>query len=187
MPDAYNQTYFTASFSKKMDDVTLHASPTIFTQKSQGDELNGSLDTYQYGLNAGVTAFGFDLTGFYAKTGDDNIIDPWGYRKIVVQQVKNAARADEDTYAVRLAYDFSAVGVKGLKAYAFYASYDTPESGENASNDQTETDFNIQYAFTGALDGFAVRARHAIIDVEDGNDITDTRFIVTYSFSFPGK
>jgi len=187
MPDAYDQMYFTASFSKKVNDMILHASPTFFTQKSQGDELDGPLDTYQYGFNAGVSAFGFDLTGFYAKTGDDNIIDPWGYRKIVIQQVKNAARADEDTFAARLAYDFSTVGVKGLSAYVFYADYDTPESGANASDDQTETDLNIQYAFSGALDGFTARVRHAMVDVESGNDITDTRFILTYKFSFSGK
>ena len=110
----------------KMDDLVLHASPTYFLQKSQVDEEVGVLDTYQYGLNAGVGAFGFDLTAFYAKTGDDTIYDPWGYGKIIVQQILTSGgapsgdRSDEDAYAVTLVYDFAALGVKGLSAYVFY-------------------------------------------------------------------
>ncbi len=182
MDDGYNQTYFKLPLSKKLDNVVLHAAPTFFSQDSQGDELEGELDTYQYGLNLGISAYGFDLTGFYAKTGDDGIIDRWGYGKVIVQQVLNSARADEDAYALRLAYDFSAAGVKGLKAYAFYTDYDTPESGANASPDMDETDLNIQYAFSGSLEGLFVRARHAIINVDEGDDYTDTRFIVMYRF-----
>lgn len=183
MADSFNQTYFKADFSKKVNDYVLHASPTVFTQKSQGDELDGELDTYQYGFNAGVGVFGFDLTGFYAKTGDDSIRDPWGYGKIIIQQVVNSGdsmsgdRSDEDAYAARLAYDFSAAGIKGLKAYALYARYDAPASIIN------ETDFSVQYAFSGDLAGLSLRARFALVDKDNGQeDLNDTRFYVTYRF-----
>ncbi|WP_029916152.1 OprD family outer membrane porin [Pelobacter seleniigenes] len=188
MPDSFNQTYFKVDFSKKMADYVLHAAPTFFTQKSQGDELDGELDTYQYGFNAGVSAFGFDLTGFYAKTGDDSIRDPWGYGKIIIQQVVNSGdslsgdRSDEDAYALRLSYDFSKVGVKGLDAYVFYALYDAPASTIN------ETDFSVQYAFSGALEGLSARARYAIVDKDSGQeDLDDIRLYLTYKFAFDGK
>lgn len=182
MSDALKQTYFKADFSKKVNDFVLHAAPTVITQKSQGDQFYGELDTYQYGFNAGVGAFGFDLTGFYAKTGDDPLLDRWGYGKIIIQQVRNSGdelagdRSDEDAYAVRLSYDFGAAGVKGLNAYVFYANYDAPAETIN------ETDFSIQYNFSGSLKGLGLRARHAIVDADDSEDINDTRFYVTYKF-----
>lgn len=182
MPDGLNQSYLKADFSKKVNDFVLHAAPTLITQKSQGDELYGELDTYQYGLSAGIGAFGFDLTGFYAKTGDDPLLDRWGYGKIIIQQVRNSGdelagdRGDEDAYAARLSYDFSGVGAKGLKAYVFYANYDAP------ADTIDETDFSIQYNFSGALEGLGLRARHAIVEADNGTDLTDTRFYVTYKF-----
>jgi len=188
MPDSFNQSYFKADFSKKVNEFVLHASPTVFTQKSQGDELDGELDTYQYGLNAGVSAFGFDLTGFYSKTGDDSIRDDWGYGKVIIQQVVNSGdslsgdRSDEDAYAARLAYDFANAGVKGLNAYVFYANYDAPQSTIN------ETDFSVQYAFSGALDGLSARARYAVVDFDSGReDYDDIRLYLTYKFAFQGK
>jgi len=179
MPDVFNQTYFSAAFSKKIDNVVLHASPTFFTQDSQGDDLAGDLDTYQYGMNLGVSAYGFDLTGFYSKTGDDGIVDPWGYGKIIIQQVYNSGIfADQDAWAARLSYDFAQAGIKGLGAYVFYADYDSP----GTTFDMEETDLSIQYAFSGALEGFSVRARHAIIDKESGEDFTDSRFYLMFNF-----
>lgn len=188
MKDSFRQTFFKVDFSKKINDFVLHAAPTFFTQKSQGDELDGELDTYQYGVNAGVSAYGFDLTGFYAKTGDDSIRDEWGYGKVVIQQVVNSGdslsgdRGHEDAYAARLSYDFGAAGINGLKGYVFHSLYDAPASTIN------ETDFSLQYAFSGALDGLSVRARYAMIDKDSGQeDLNDVRFYLTYKFAFSGK
>jgi len=184
MLDCVNQTYFKANFSKKFDnDMLLHFAPTFFTQNSQGDELEGERDTYQAGVNAGIGAFGFDLTGFYAKTGDDAVWDNWGYGKVIIQQIATSGeRGDEDAYAAILSYDFGTIGVKGLKAYVFYAMYDAPESTIN------ETDFSIQYDFSGPLEGLGVRARYAMVDKDSGEeDLDDIRFYLTYRFSLSGK
>lgn len=188
MPDGVYQTYFKADFNKKLADYVLHAAPVVFTQKAQGDKVYGDLDTYQYGFNAGVSAFGFDLTAFYAKTGDDSILDNWGYGKIIIQQVVNSGdslsgdRSDEDAYALRLSYDFSKAGVKGLNAYVFHTIYDAPASTIN------ETDFSIQYSFSGSLDGLSVRARYAMIDKDSGQeDLDDIRLYLTYRFGLNGK
>ena len=197
MPDNLYQAWFNASFSKKFDNLVFHTAPTYFMQKSQGDEESGELDTYQYGLNAGVGALGFDLTAFYAKTGDQSIYDPYGYGKIIIQQVHNSGdggptstlydRGDEDAYALRLSYDFAAAGMKGLSAYVMHALYDAPAATIN------ETDFSIQYKFSGAYDGLSIRARYAKVDVSDAatddrhDDLDDIRFYVTYRFGMSGK
>ncbi|MCD8554773.1 OprD family outer membrane porin [Seleniivibrio sp.] len=186
MPDIFNETYLNASVSKDFGGVTVYVSPTVLDQRSQGDELAGELDTDQYGFNAGVKFKGFDITGFYAKTGDDDLLVPWGDTKVIIQQILASGRAEEKAYAGKINYDFGTLGVKGLSAYVFHAVYDTPESGSNASADMKETDFSIQYAFSGALDGLGLRTRYAMVDVDDGEDYDDTRFYVTYKFAFGG-
>lgn len=181
MPDVFNQIYFSGSVSKKMDQFALHGGAKYFAQDSQGDDLAGEYDTHQYGLNAGVGAFGFDLTAFYSKTGDDAIIDPWGYNKAIIQQVRSSGwLGDEDAYAVKLSYDFANVGAKGLSAYVFHADYDAEATAAYA--DMTETDLSIQYAFSGDLQGLGLRARHAMINDDVMGDIDDTRFYVNYKF-----
>ncbi|WP_321532136.1 OprD family outer membrane porin [uncultured Desulfuromonas sp.] len=182
MTDVFNQTYFSAAASKKMDnDMVLHGGAKFFTQNSQGDERNGDLDTYQYGVNAGLAAFGFDLTAFYSKTGDDGIVDRWGYNKAIIQQVWHTGiLADEDAYAAKLSYDFANVGAQGLSAYVFHTEYDTHDSN---LNDKAETDLSVQYAFSGDYKGLGLRARYAMINTKGGGeDFTDTRFYITYKF-----
>ncbi len=188
MADNLYQAWFNATFSRKVNDIEFHASPTYFFQQSHGDEQAGAIDTYQYGLNAGVRAYGFDLTAFYAKTGDQSIYDPWGYGKILIQQIVNSGdsfngdREDEDAYAVKLAYDFGAVGAKGLSAYVFHGIYDA------ATGTVNETDYNLQYAFSDAL---SVRLRLAQVNTDSSStgwqDLNDYRLYVTYRFGVGGK
>lgn len=75
-------------------------------------------------------------------------------------------------------------------AYIDHAFYDTPEHGENMSYDIHETDFHIQYAFNGTLDGLSLCARYALVDADEdygGVDYGDMRFYITYKFAFSGK
>ncbi|MCD8554590.1 OprD family outer membrane porin [Seleniivibrio sp.] len=187
MTDVFNQTYLKTSVSKNLNNVTIYTTPSVLWQKSQGDELNGNLSTYQYGLNAGVKALGFNLTGYYAKTGDDAILAPWGDEKIVILQLYHSERAEEDTYALKLNYDFSKIGIKGLSSYIFYANFDTPDSGANASSDASETDLSATYSFHGALEGVSIRARYAMVNIKDGKDINDLRFYVSFKFGSKSK
>jgi hypothetical protein len=187
MPDVYSNKYLQFDISKALGDFTLFFKPSILYQQSKGDELNGELDTTQTGFRTGVKAYGFTVTGYYASIGDDALLTPWGDGKIVQQQVYASGRADEDSTALKVEYDFGKIGAKGLSSYILYGIYDTPESGATASNDMTEVDYSVQYKFSGMLDGLALRARYATIDIEDGEDIDDLRFYVTYSFSFSGK
>lgn len=188
MEDVYREIFLKGSISKKFSEAALYANPSILFQKSHGDELNGELDTNQYGLSAGVKAYGFDLTGYYAKTGDDSVFLPWGDEKTVVQQVMSSTRAEEDVYGIKLAYDFGRIGLKGLNAYVYHAEYIAPDSGKNQANDIAETDFSIQYLFSGSMEGLGLRARYASINVkEGGEDYEDIRFMAVYKFAMGKK
>jgi len=183
MEDVFSSNYVQVSASKKAGDFNLYFNPSGLIQKSKGDDLGGNFDTDQYGFNTGFAAYGFDVTGFYAKTGDDDLFVPWGDGKVIIQQVLAAGRAEEDAYALKVGYDFSKVGIKGLSAYAFHTVYDTPESGNNASADMSETDLSAQYGFGGALDGLSLRVRYAMINVDDGEDYNDFRIYIKYNFA----
>ncbi|ADD68417.1 outer membrane porin [Denitrovibrio acetiphilus DSM 12809] len=186
MDDVFDISYLKASLSKEIGQFNVYFQPSILYQKSQGDELNGDLSTSQTGFRAGVKFAGFDVTGFYAKTGDDGMITPWGFDKIIAQQVMTSAtRGDENAWGAKVAYDFSGLGLKGLSAYVFYAYYDVDETA--TVRDTYETDFNIQYAFSGYLEGLGIRYRYADMNVDGGEGLTDTRILLTYSFQFQGR
>lgn len=189
MDDFFQSTFVKATVGKKIADVDLYFIPSYLKQDSIGLDLAGAFDTDQYGFAAGAKAYGFDLTGYYAKTGDDDLFVPWGDGKIIIQQVNAAGRADEDAYGLKLAYDFAAVGVKGLGAYVFHTLYDTPGMEEGGASDINETNFSVQYAFSGALDGLSLRARYAIIDYDEepSEDYDDFRLYLKYTFAFGGK
>ena len=186
MPDVFTNKLLMLNLSKDFDQFGLFFKPSVLYQDSVGDDLNGDLDTSQIGFEAGVKAFGFTLTGFYAEIGEDSLLAPWGDGKIIKQQIYASGRADEDATALKLEYDFGKIGAKGLSAYVFYSFYDTPESGSTASNDVTEIDYNLQYNFSGMLDGLGLRARYATVDVDDGEGFDDVRFYVTYKFKMSG-
>ena len=192
MDDVINQYYLKTKLSKKINDITVFGGMTYADQQDDGDALSirfgdgeTDIDTFQFGVNAGVAAYGFNFTAMYSKTGDDPIYDPWGYSKAIIQQVLNAGLlADEDAYGAKLSYNFGRLGVNGLSAYVFHAEYDGVEAVSRASVDSKETDFNVQYAFSGGLEGLGLRVRHAIVDnyYGKGFDAKDTRFFVTYKF-----
>ena len=184
--DLYNNAYLRADYSYKLNEkCTLSAALQYLNQEDTGDALAGERDTYMLGGNVGLKAYGAKLNLYYAQVGDDTVIFPWGHNKVIVQQINGSQRAEEDSFGVKLAYNLKQIGLKGLSAYVYYAHYDTPDSGDNASPNIDETDFNVQYKFGGSLKGLSLRARHAIIDVDEdvsGVDFTDTRLYLQYKF-----
>ena len=189
MEDVFNSTYLKATLSKKFETFSLSFTPSFLKQDSIGDDLGGQFDTLQYGFNTSLKIAGFDVTAFYAKTGDDDLFVPWGDGKVLIQQINASGRADENAYALKLGYDFGTLGLKGLSAYVFQGLYDTPDSGTNAASDINETDLSAQYAFAGSLDGLSLRVRYAWVDYDSdaADDFGDFRIYLKYTFSFGGK
>ncbi len=183
--DIYNISYLKASLNTDLGSANVYFVPCLLYQKSQGDELNGELDAGQAGFKLGVKIAGFDVQGAYSRSGDDGMITPWGHDQIIGQQVMiSGTRGDEDALGLKVGYDFTKIGLTGLSSYVWYAYYDVDET--DTVKDTEETDINIQYAFSGSLDGLGLRFRYAAIDVHDGDDYTDTRMYLTYNFSFTG-
>lgn len=86
--------------------------------------------------------------------------------------------ADVDTVGVKVAYDFSKVGVAGLKAGALYSNYDTGA----ANNDYNTLGGYVSYAFAGGLKGLSATFKYDTKNVDHGNDQDYTRVYVTYKF-----
>lgn len=180
MEDVFNQTFAKLRMSTQVGDTNVYFAPTYWTQQSAGDETGGKLDTEQYGATVGAKLAGANLSFTYAKTGDDGMLTPWGDDKVVIMQVNQSARANETVKAAKLAYDFGKLGVDGLSAYVFHGQFDVPDA---QASDFNETDLSVSYSLDKVLKGLSVRARHAIVDYDTSEDLTDTRFYVRYNFS----
>jgi hypothetical protein len=189
MTDYFTSTLLNGYYQKRFENSRIHLFPSFLKQDSTGDNLAGEFDTYLFGFKARYTWKGFQLQGYFSQTGDNEVFDPWSGARILVQQVHSGYRAEETGYGARLAYDFGQIGIKGLSAYIFQGFYDTPDSGENASSDLSETDFSIQYKFSGTLEGLSLRGRYAMVDYDDDtvDDIDDLRLYLKYTFNLNGK
>jgi hypothetical protein len=186
--DIMNSFFLTANYTHTIgSDYILGADLRYLNQTDVGDQLAGSLGTYTTGGYISLEAYGARLTLSYGTNGSDDLLDPFGQSKVIALQNLELDRADEDAYAVKLEYAFDNLGIDGLGAYVFFGSFDTPETGENASPDAIEIDFNLQYKLGGWFKNCSIRLRHAIIDQDEdiagGEDWTDSRVYLVYTFS----
>ncbi|GIU33029.1 hypothetical protein TUM4644_33500 [Shewanella colwelliana] len=181
MEDVFNLTHAKVNLSSDIGDTNVYLAPSYLIQKSIGDETGGAFDTYQYGVDLGVKFSGADLMLKYGETGDDALLAPWGDDKVVIMQSTQAGnRANETAKAIKLSYDFGAVGIKGLKAFIYRGQFDVSDiSGSKID----ETDFSLGYSLDKWIKGLSIRARHAIVDKENGEDFTDSRFYIKYNFT----
>lgn len=185
--DYLNDFYIRADYSRKItDSITGFGTVHYLNQGDVGNRLGGALDTFLFAVEGGIESHGFTFSLAYADVGDQEISCPWGNDYIVTGQINDCARAEEKGIMAQLGYDFSKIGIQGLTAKVIYIDVDTPENGVNASPDIDETDFDVKYKFSGALEGLGLRGRHAIIDQDEtsgGEDFKDTRLYLTYDFS----
>ena len=181
-----NMPYLRVDYSGKLNkDCTLLAGLRLLKQNDVGDALAGEIDTYMAGGSVGLKAYGAKLDFYYAQIGDDSLVKKWGSNTIIAQQVVSSERAEEKSFGAKVFYDFGNIGLQGLSAYVYYANYNTPDSGVNASEDLTETDFNVNYNFGKTLKGLSLTLRHAIINEDEGQngeDYTDSRVYLQYAF-----
>jgi hypothetical protein len=185
--DVMNSFYGRLDYSQGLSqDYSFAAHLKYLDQQDIGDSLTGEIDTYMAGVDIGVAGHGAKLTAYYGAVGDDAIENPFGGDYAVQLLNKWLERAEETVWGLKLDYDFKQVGVEGLTAYLFYADFDTPDSGVNASTDHQEIDFNLLYTFGGRLEDLSLRFRYAYVDqdenVGNGNDWDDVRFHIEYRF-----
>ncbi len=185
--EVVNSFYIAAGYGQKFgEDYTLSGKLKYFDQADVGDALDGSIDTFSASGDITLAAYGTELTAFYGFNGDDALRTPFGGQWVIDMQINSLSRAEEDIWALQLKYNFERLGVAGLSAYVFYGNFNTPDSGENASTDKRELDFDIQYNLEGWFKDCSIRLRYAFIDqdedVADGEDFSDGRIYLQYKF-----
>ena len=88
---------------------------------------------------------------------------------------------------VGISHDFKRVGVGDLSMFANIVHGDTPDTGPNASPDETEYDLTFDYKIKeGWAKKLWIRVRAAYIDQEEatgGDDFFDFRIILNYDFN----
>jgi len=165
------------------NEIPISMSAQYTNQKSIGDELAGDFNRHTGGLEMAISYRNAVLTAAGTITSDDSDIkSPFGgppsYLSIAV---KNFFRADEDAWLIGLSYDFTNLGIPGLSAFTNYAEGYTPDSGRNASPDQSEWDITVDYRPKFLpFEGIWFRYRRAEVD-QDGPgevDSVDNRFIL---------
>ncbi|WP_237162608.1 OprD family outer membrane porin [Shewanella halifaxensis] len=182
MEDVYNQYHFKLDLSKQFGVTEWYFKPSYLKQDSIGNlnATDANFNTYQAGFHLGTKWNGFDATVKYVKTGDGFVVAPFGDEKVIIQQVHQSARADEEAYGAQIGYRFNEdSALSGISAYINYASY---QIEGDSSQDIDETDLSVTYDLAEYVDGLSVRARHAIVNYAEADDLTDTRFYVYYKF-----
>lgn len=181
-----NEIYFRADYSRPLtEEWSLFGAAQYLKQDDTGKMLGGPIDTYAYGMEAGIEGRGFQFSLGYGGVGDQDILYPWGHDFIVSLMVNDNARAEENGIFGVVKYDFSQIGIPGLVGRIRHLDFDTPEAGGNASYDFSETDLEVFYTFGGRLDGLKLKVRHAIVNKDEalgGDDYGDTRVMMIYKF-----
>jgi len=102
---------------------------------------------------------------------------------------------DTSAWGLRLIYNFSRMGLKGLTAQIKTVDGNTPDRGRIASSDQTEVNYDLQYVFqTNKIEGVSIRMRYADVNRNsylseseghsEGIDVDQFRIIVNYEARF---
>lgn len=100
---------------------------------------------------------------------------------ITDRQIGKFLSSGERTWLAEYAYDFSKVGVPGLKAVATYLSGDNIQAA-GGEQKEWERDFRLDYALQdGPLKGLAFSWRNASLRGNAAADQDESRLIVSYS------
>jgi len=157
-------------------------------QRSTGEERIGDFST---SLIAAKLEWKIDRitwrAGLSTTDKDSGIQKPYGnpanYLSVIVDDFD---RAGEDAWLVGMSYDFQRVGSGDLSMFANIVTGNTPDSGANASPDETEYDITADYRIKeGWANKLWLRIRAAYIDQDEGaggDDFLDFRIIANYDF-----
>jgi hypothetical protein len=171
-------------------DTSIRLSVQYTDQRSTGSELVGDFATNLLAARGEVFWKHASLRlAASTAVNDRGLQNPFGgaanYLSVMVDSFD---RAGEDAILIGASYDFAGVGVNGLSAFANIVRGRTPDTGPNASPDETEYDLTVDYRFgkNSPAKGLTVRARAAWVDQKEsdngGADFFDFRVILNYAF-----
>ena len=187
-PDVDNTFFFQADYSYMIGDgLETHVKFQGISQQNVGDNLLGSISALEGGLLWGVKFSGVTLDiGGTIVDDSDSIRYSYGVTPFFNNLMSCAFnRAGEKTLYLAAAYDFTEVGIDGFSANIKAGFGDTPDSGKNASYDRNEYNLNLNYKFSGYLDGLSLLNRWEYQDADrsmGGSDVVQVRVRLQYDF-----
>jgi hypothetical protein len=158
-------------------------------QRSVGDHLIGEFDTDLLSAKVEYSAGNATIRLGASSTGSERGIqkpygNPANYLSVMVEDFD---RAGEEAWMIGGNYNFQRLGPGELSMFANVVIGNTPDSGPNASPDETEYDLTADYRIKeGPAKNLWFRVRAALIDQEEtvgGDDFRDFRVIVNWDFA----
>lgn len=99
-----------------------------------------------------------------------------------VRMISSFYRAGEDTNLAQYVYNFSAVGIPGLKATVAYLKGTGIKVRNSSDQSEWERDLTIDYVIqSGTFKGLGVTLRNGVFRTEAGRDIDQNRLILNYT------
>lgn len=127
------------------------------------------------------------LTAAYQRMSGD---DPFPYIAnsdpylVNFVQINDFANTEERSWQLRYDYNFAALGIPGLTFMTRYVSGDNAQVAGSNSGKEWERDTDIGYVVqSGSLKNVGVKLRNATVRSNFGNDLDETRLIVSYTLA----
>jgi hypothetical protein len=171
------------------DERSLEGFLQYTDQRSVGADLIGEFETALLSAKVEYTAGNATLRLGASTTGSEKGMQkPYGssanYLSIMAEDFD---RAGEDAWMIGGNYNFQRVGPGDLSLFANIVTGNTPDTGPNASPDESEYDLTVDYRVKeGPAKNLWIRLRAGFIDQDEavgGDDFLDLRLIVNWDFS----
>lgn len=99
-------------------------------------------------------------------------------------QINDFANTQERSWQLRYDYNFAALGIPGLTFMSRYVQGDNALVGGSTTGKEWERDTDIGYVIqSGSLKNLGVKLRNATVRSNFGNDLDETRLIVSYTLA----
>ncbi|MFI8479485.1 OprD family porin [Pseudomonas sp. NPDC078700] len=123
--------------------------------------------------------------GYQKMSGDTGAAYIGGTDPFLVNyvQISDFANKDESSWQARYDYDFTGIGIPGLKFMMRYLNGDNVDLGATAGDGKEwERDTELKYVFQqGAMKNFSVRWRNAMVRSNFASDVDENRLILSYT------
>jgi imipenem/basic amino acid-specific outer membrane pore len=183
------------SFLKNEREVTHPNRTKLYKTKLSED---GQIDAMVWGLQAKASIDSWGFNAAYTDSTDGHVINAWGGDPLYTGSIftRNNYRADTSAYKVGGEYDFSNLGIKGLKFSINHAEYDSNikttaislngtsyVAGAGSHTEKSsETDYMLHYVVP-SVKGLWFRLFHVERDNDTRNyEQSHTRLIANLSF-----
>jgi hypothetical protein len=181
--DLFNCTYVQGGHTWQFSqDLEIRGDAQFIDQRSVGSELLGTFNTQLYGARLTASYGGALLSLEFNDTASGTgIRNPFGgdptFNSLMIS---NFNRAGEKSYGIGTTYDFTKLGLTGVRAFGAYA-YGSMPAGRWEEEINATVDYRIT---TGALKNCWLRLRYAHNASNGPVPTEDFRVILNYAINF---